>query len=150
MIHWIIAESKYVSRVHRHSHPRNSNDLEKVSPLASSLSKPITPLCMKWSYWSKFKFIKPHWPNLSFGKSNLIGCLIQVSRPQLTLNEHFGGRSQALLLKELCPPKWQKSRISLKNRVVKLLPTWQLMDVLSRPKLLNALTALTPPAGFPS
>ena len=40
-----------------------------------------------------------------FGKSNLIGCLIQVSRPQLTLNEHFGGRSQALVLKELCPPK---------------------------------------------
>jgi len=35
--------------------------------------------------------------------------------PKLTLNEHFGGRSQALLLKELCPPKWQKSRISLKK-----------------------------------
>jgi len=33
MIHWIIAESKYkyVSRVHQHSHPRNSNDLVKVS-----------------------------------------------------------------------------------------------------------------------
>ena len=24
-----------------------------------------------------------------FGKSNLIGCLIQASRPQLTLNEHL-------------------------------------------------------------
>ena len=47
MIHSIIAESKYVSPVHKHSHPSNSSDLGKVSPLASSLSKPNTPLCMK-------------------------------------------------------------------------------------------------------
>ena len=113
MTHWIIAEPKYVLLC---------TDIRilvqrsrKVSPLASSLSKPNTPLCMKWSYWSKFKFRSPHWPNLSFGKSNLIGWLIQVSRPQLTLNVTFGGRSQARLMKELCPLKWQKSRISLKK-----------------------------------
>ena len=32
MIHWIIVESKYVSPVHRHSHPRNSNNLGKSVP----------------------------------------------------------------------------------------------------------------------
>jgi hypothetical protein len=62
----------------------------------------------------------------------------------------LGGRSQALLLKELCPAKWKKSQISLqKNRAVKLLPTWQLMYVRSRLKLLNTLIAFTPPAVFP-
>ena len=56
--------------------------IQEKCPRLLLLSKPSTPLCIKWSYWSKFKFIKPHWPNLSFGKSDLIGCLIQVSRPQ--------------------------------------------------------------------
>jgi hypothetical protein len=42
------------------------------------------------------------------------------------------------------------SDFSTKNRAFKLQPTWQLTDVLSKLKLLNAFTALTLPAVFPS
>jgi len=34
--------------------------------MASSLSKPNTLYEQKLSYWSKFNFRKPHWPNLIF------------------------------------------------------------------------------------
>ena len=39
-----------------------------------------------------------------FGKSDLIGWLIQACRPPTYANKYFGDRPQALLLNELCPP----------------------------------------------
>ena len=113
--------------------------------MASSLSKTNTLYVQKLSYWSKFKFRKPNWSNLSFGKWNLIGCLIQVSIPQTYVKWTFWGRrSQASVLKELCPLSDKSLRFHLKTRAVKLQHTWQLMDVLSMPTLLNGFMALTP------
>jgi len=39
---------------------------ESVSRLLLHSPNPIPLYVPKWSYWSKFKFRIPHWPNLSF------------------------------------------------------------------------------------
>ena len=71
--------------------------------------------------------------------------------PKLTLNEHFWGSLTGTPTEWITSSKWQKSRILLRKKKpsCKTPTTWQLMDLLSRLKLLNALTALTPPAVFP-
>ena len=60
--------------------------------LASSvLSKPNTLYVPKCSYWSKFKFRKPHRPNLTFWKVKSHWLANQVSRPQTSIKRTFGG-----------------------------------------------------------
>jgi hypothetical protein len=59
--------------------------------LASSLTKQIPHYLPKWSYWSKFKFRIPHWPNFSFGEVISYWLAIQFSRPQTYVNKQFWG-----------------------------------------------------------
>ena len=51
----------------------------------------MPPYVLKWFYWPKFKFRKPYRPNLTFLESQTSSAaLIQVSIPQLAINEHLG------------------------------------------------------------
>jgi hypothetical protein len=76
-----------------------------------------------------------------------MAALIQVSRPQTYTKRTFGCVAHwHFLLKELCPQKCQSLGFHSEHQAAKLLSTWQLMDFLPRLKLLNALTAVTPPA----
>ena len=70
--------------------------------------------------------------------------LIQVSRPQTDVKRTFRGVAHFhSLLNELHPQKCQILGFHSEHRASKLLPTWQMMDVLLRLKFLNALTAFT-------
>jgi hypothetical protein len=114
--------------------------------LSFSFSKQIPHYVLKLSYWSKFKFGIPHWPNLSFWKLYLMGWLIQFSRPQTYVNKHFGVARRHSYWKNYVLKVTKVSDFTTKNGAVKLQPTWQLTDVLSKFKLLNAFTAFTLPA----
>jgi len=67
------------------------------------------------------------------------------------LNEHFGIRSQALLLKELCPQSDKSLVFHYKRKPSCKTPTHLRVDGCSvQAQALNAFTAHTLPAVFPS
>jgi hypothetical protein len=105
----------------------------------------IFPFVLKWLYWSKFKFRTSHRPNLIFLASQIsLAARIQVSRPRTYVKGTFRCVAHYhFLLNELNPQKCQSLGFHSEHRAAKLLTTWQLMDVLPRPKLLNVLTTLT-------
>ena len=84
-------------------------------------------------------------PNLSFLENQIsLVALLQVSRLNLTINDLLGVLPTGTFYWVNCVLRCVKVlRFTQKHQAAKHLPTWQLMEVLPKHKLPNALTAPT-------
>jgi hypothetical protein len=88
---------------------------------------------------------KPHKLNLTFWKAKP-QCLSEFKSadPKITINKHVSVLPIGIFYwKNYIIRSVKVLGFTQKDRATKLRPTWQLMDVVPRLKLLNALTALT-------
>jgi len=110
-----------------------------------ALQTKCTPMYRNDSIGRNSSLERNNRPNLWFLENQIsLVALLQVSRLNLTINEHLGVLPTGTFYWVNCFLRCVKVLgFTLKHQAAKLLPTWQLMVVLPKHKLSNVLTALT-------
>ena len=142
---------KYLSKISpkwpstHFNYVQNQRSTTKRLLMLPPLLRSNTPLGTKWFYWPHFKFRKPPFGRIKSLQNHIsLFTLISISRPQTYNNWTF-----SVLLNGTV--HWMNhvhnidkvSCFKQKHSAAKRLPTWQLMDDLSRLRFLSTITAST-------